>query len=339
VTEYISGPTRITYYTSKKYNKNIYIFGEIHGREDSCDGLDINSTPIDSYLDKLFRNTDVFIDFFLEIDPVDMDVYKYIKGPKYIDNLRHMAYNCIRQTPDCKYPLIRAHYTDPRLSNDASQVILNFLDRLDVNNINLSQKYTKLFIGKMGNDQYKRIRFLGENLPKFNRAMILLKDITIYDYYTFIKRYARPPLLYKEISKSNMADFFNQKLKEYTDSGEKYFKILQDSIKTFLITLNPTKEQVDKIKYSFQSITLSIMDVYLLSRVFKTFKVPETTYQPAEPHNIIIYAGNAHSDNYRQLLEEMGFLVKGFGRPYIKNRKKYNRCLNMTKIDQPFFNI
>ena len=34
-----------------------------------------------------------------------------------------------------------------------------------------------------------------------------------------------------------------------------------------------------------------VMDVYLLSRIFKIFKVYKKSFQPADPHNIIIYSG------------------------------------------------
>jgi len=87
-----------------------------------------------------------------------------------------------------------------------------------------------------------------------------------------------------------------------------------------------------------------IADAYLLARIFKTFRIDRKlrpTDEPAEPHNVIIYAGNAHSQRYRTFLKYIGFiLVQHSGKldvddPY-PNPNRTN-CVDMRKIKQPLF--
>jgi len=47
------------------------------------------------------------------------------------------------------------------------------------------------------------------------------------------------------------------------------------------------------------------MDIYCLARIFKKYNV-ESTFQPVESKNVIIYAGSKHSRIYREFLMEIG---------------------------------
>jgi len=105
-------------------------------------------------------------------------------------------------------------------------------------------------------------------------------------------------------------------------------------------------------------INYLIVDGYLLGRIFRTFVIdPEDinkerpTDEPYEPHNIIIYAGNAHSINYRRFLDRLGFIpISWVGEDWrkvpehrIKSYQIYRyrpnptNCIDMTYFPQPFF--
>jgi hypothetical protein len=57
------------------------------------------------------------------------------------------------------------------------------------------------------------------------------------------------------------------------------------------------------------NLCLMMMDTYLASRMFRTFKnVPGRL--GGEPQNIVIYVGNAHGNNYRKLLSQLGFTME-----------------------------
>ena len=55
--------------------------------------------------------------------------------------------------------------------------------------------------------------------------------------------------------------------------------------------------------------------------------------EPVQPHNMIIYAGNNHSNCYRRFLEVLGF--KEIETTINPNKKGY--CIDMKTIKQPFF--
>ena len=105
-------------------------------------------------------------------------------------------------------------------------------------------------------------------------------------------------------------------------------------------------------------INYLIVDGYLLGRIFRTFVIdPEDinkerpTDEPYEPHNIIIYAGNAHSINYRRFLDRLGFIpISWVGEDWrkvpehrIKSYQIYRyrpnpaNCIDMKDFPQPFF--
>jgi hypothetical protein len=75
-----------------------------------------------------------------------------------------------------------------------------------------------------------------------------------------------------------------------------------------------------------------IADTYTLARIFKDFGNKDLPIdQPDKAHNIIIYAGNSHSDIYRKFLKSIGFIQIS------KTGELDNTCIDMKKIRQPFF--
>jgi hypothetical protein len=68
------------------------------------------------------------------------------------------------------------------------------------------------------------------------------------------------------------------------------------------------------------------------------------THQPKRAHNIIIYAGDVHADNYRNFLSLVGFTeIDSSGidldnpNPYLSIPNMPRNCLDMRNIKQPFF--
>jgi len=87
-----------------------------------------------------------------------------------------------------------------------------------------------------------------------------------------------------------------------------------------------------------------ISDAYLLARIFKTFKInnkdnpyKRPTDEPAEPHNIIIYAGNLHSQRYRKFLKHLGFRVLEEAGDLERPTPPFKNCVDIFHISQPFF--
>jgi isoleucyl-tRNA synthetase len=69
---------------------------------------------------------------------------------------------------------------------------------------------------------------------------------------------------------------------------------------------------VQLLQYSCIGITLIYMDVFLLSRLFRTFKFKKNYYS-GEPSNVFIYVGDEHADKYtltKYLKFELLFEIK-----------------------------
>ena len=132
------------------------------------------------------------------------------------------------------------------------------------------------------------------------------------------------PLVKKEWNlsyyKQEIKDFFKAKLKDIDVSGNfgrpagtviKLDTIANESL-TMFNDVNATTTNTatytntrDDMLDVFFVVASFIMDIYCLSRVFKKFKI-KTDCQPEETHNIIIYAGDAHSSIYSDFIVSLG---------------------------------
>jgi len=347
---YITGPSAISQFHSKKYDKMVYIFYEQHGLQEGCDSYDLSpNMEIQDYLFELFQNTNVFIDFYYEMDLYDdiktfskvYDPYKYIT---YIDKLRGLISRCsipaTRDVPECK--LIRAHLSDIRHTTNTHPTIRKFLYHLPQN--------------------HKTSRELFDSI---------INDIeTIPGLLDLIRYYAS--------SVHNVVDAYINILEQASSKIEKSY--IHSQIKEFIINniipeaLNVHKAskkiimmrdsgisgtEYDNAAYNFKGRMIRLdarrMDVYLLSRVFRKFNISNNKAnnidQPLEAHNIIIYAGGAHSNLYAKFLEFLefdklyeylgGYSSKGFSDAIASKQSELEvlntRCVPMGGVKQPLF--
>ena len=132
---------------------------------------------------------------------------------------------------------------------------------------------------------------------------------------------------------------------------------IKRSAKTLLNYVTKSDDElyhtVDNLLSDLISTIAYFADAYLLARVFKDFNLSEmdekaykgATHQPNRAHNIIIYAGDIHADNYRNFLSYVGFteidssgidLQKPNPHPYAHIPNTPRNCLDMRNIKQPF---
>lgn len=97
--------------------------------------------------------------------------------------------------------------------------------------------------------------------------------------------------------------------------------------------------KLSKFSYKLLELNIILVDIYTLARMFKKFELNHTTKsrktdEPAEPHNIIMYAGDLHSDRVRRFLHEtLEFDLIS------ESKGDYNVdfCVDIRKFEQPFF--
>lgn len=329
---YLNGIRSLSEHYSKKYNKHIYIFGEAHVQEykDYCS---FSSRLPDSYqnekenksldisdfiISQLTNITDKPIDFFLETPYLTKDI-KILKTSSYnIDKIREYFQNCFQVSKiNCKYLNIRFHYTDIRQivgQKDISLLIsihdlirrltksntcINNLEN-ELKNYNLleykSLKTKKDFMEYGLKTYHNKLTKNQENIKDEQVKKVLLNNLD------------------KCLDKVNIVYLRWNNLKRITENYPKYYNILDRTIYDNIVRFN-----------------VCFMDMYLLSRMFRNFNKKVEEYS-GEPKNIIIYVGDIHADNYRDILKDLGFETMF----YSKNEKNY--CLDITRLKLPLFN-
>ena len=111
------------------------------------------------------------------------------------------------------------------------------------------------------------------------------------------------------------------KLKHYSHFSDTVKNTLNGSIKP---------DRIPKLSTVLVLLNSPIVDLYTICRIFKKFK--NVVDQPEEPANIIIHAGNEHSNNFRYMLGKLGFESI-----FYTENSRNDRCLDMSEIKKPLF--
>jgi len=399
IASFIGGPMNISCHWSEKYNKLIYIFGELHYDGDDCNKLTKGRVDkpeiihIVDYLKQYFSFPTAFTDFYLEMPAFVMpDGYYYRHGNNFnILKLRDTFHKCVDATlrneqKDCN--LSRMHYFDIRQGDvkgsQQNPISIFLLDGYQMIRILFNKPYNIFIILK--------------NLKAFHVTyynLITLFSSSTYEdnqeyHNMWYSQMSEFPLLQKELKRvidgyedEKMKDIIENFIKEemtlnlrtthkiqgdtvsremlkrastvfnqlclqfFEECKNRQGKILPERQETYFTRLHASLITIHKICVTYNCI---VIDGYLLARVFKKFDIDtqdlnkkRQTDEPKEPHNIIIYAGNAHSKVYRKFLTQLGFEDKG-NSGQMDHKKKVSdtdgtvyKCIDMSKIKQPLF--
>ena len=330
--KYITGPFSLTKHSSKKYDKQIYIFGESHGNEEQCDEKVTDLYNISDYLKEIFDTSPVFIDFYLEYKMFP----KYYHADKYIDNSQLMYYiwklvdDCMDpegRKSKCPWNNIRSHFVDRRdyKGTKSSQIgklvqaARHMKDYTDIFKV-LYDTMNELDLIASFKDDINKITDYAYNLAinidiRKNERL----DIPIEVLGPIFKKYIKKLF---EIEISPTLSFDIEQLFLRRNTGYRKMDFLENP-KTKTIFINIMK--------SLLVINSVILDFYLLKRIFKTFRDTGLN-QPKITRNNIVYTGDSHSIMLRNVLNDLGFTQD--------ETAKYSgkqRCLYMNGINQPLF--
>jgi hypothetical protein len=345
---FIEGPMNMTLHWSKKYKKLIYILGERHNGSVTCPKKEIkNTSKIEDYLEKIFKNPIAFIDFYLEIEGfvISRGYQNEFGGQGSLDLLRNKFKDCIDTKTRNFFSACntsRMHFFDIRQGDIK-------------NDIPLMTQFGSIFFDVKDNIDYGLQNYDIEELRNSNficRNPILIE--TFLDFFRYwdwlVKKIANFgtqeeyekfwyeqiynfQILRKEINlmHSDVRPYLNwfiqTKLTDYINYEDVknvarnimniYDKYLLDKDKYYgKIKFKSIMLFYDEIINFSDICTINInsllTDAYLLARVFKTFQIEDPkkqrlTDEPSEPHNIIIYAGNNHAIRCREFLTHIGF--------------------------------
>lgn len=328
IAKYISGPSMITVHKNIESNKTFYVFGENHDRKGECNV----GTMITDYLESLFKTTNVFIDLYIEI-PVDADMTFIPPGHMTFMSTRFKnCFDMAKRLKDITCDFVRIHNVDIRWRIDKenfSQVGLFFLEKVQLKLLNL------VWVGDLTLIRNKEI-FLSYDFREYSKRILLANKEDAYKY--IMEQLNSSTHLKKELSRSTKSE----EIYEWIGYNirtilNRFHEMSQRITRTIYNILDKnhnnlvTEQDINYLGNFTTNITSIFMDGYTLSRIFKKFNVKDSN-QPEEPHNIIIYTGNYHSNNYRDFLAS-----NGYTRTTAYAIEGYRDCVDVKGIEQPLF--
>ena len=389
VAPYIAGPYSLSLHWSEVYKKLIYIFGEAHNSTTDCNhyGDGITGMLIEDYLAQLFTYSDAFIDFYHEChgyyktstyeDPIEH--IKELRLYKIWEKIKKCIDKSTRDLEGNNCQKGRMHYIDIRTMNGIkvnnssafTRLYINFATKLK----GLPDKKVELFNEFFNQEQVIKLLQDLSKIEKYNDEKIFKFFEDEFDHYEIynkqvgkssiqnkIKQFIKEKLINTDPSIIRGIMYWISRIKTMTEKYEiknvdlvVAYKFTDDISSADYTELN---ELLGLVSEYLVDINYLIVDGYLFGRIFKTFdidtQVPNKqrpTDEPDEPHNIIIYAGYNHSNNYRRFLDKLEFIpIKWVGQDWTKvpehptrvyetyeNHLKPANCIDMQDFPQPFF--
>ena len=356
VVEFIGGPATLTCHFSETYKKLIYIFGEEHSTITDCEKIKHQKGElIENYLGNLVANTNCFLDIFIEIPGY--------KGLKYKNSLGEHIYsahrlyqigkyfeNCINASTRNKNILCnlsRIHYFDVRsIEEEGPDPISDFIFKYFSTGANLKIGDIDIYI-----DQLITVAVTYSSI--MNGFLIDPKDTDNFNNF-WLSQLRLNKYVVKELDRAGeFAELIKTFIeKEILSSAKEYGSDLRKITNRVLhnISIWPRNKVHDEnLIIDFENMIMTVMapnarvpDAYTLARIFKKFKIDTTnldkkrdTDEPEEAHNIIIYAGDYHSDIYRKFLGEvLKFTpIAKIGKINIEENMNPKHCINMKEAD------
>ena len=325
--DYVDGPSKLYVYKITN-EKTIYLFGETHLKEFQCPQT-ADNLPFEDYIEMLSIQTPSFFDLYIEtaifnpdfslittaiqykklinlliinkqilLEDAIYDVNRtrehflglqdLIVNSRTLEAIENKFMDCIdpktRNQEKCQ--LMRLHYIDARSKTKPYIFIdnLNYIHLLEfVFNNDID---TILYlIEKVNAIQFLQNTFLSDENPTdkiFNYIVESDKSIREQVKQTY----------YKE----EITEFIKNKISELINSDRLSY------INDIVHRNYSDNKKINQLYIMFSDISVFIMDIYCLCRIFKNYKLKPGTLQPAQSYNIIVYTGSYHTKLYREFL-------------------------------------
>lgn len=334
--DYLSGPVKLTVHYSEKYKKYIYIFGEIHIKNEKCLEHKHSSTMA-NFLSNVVRNSDKFIDIFIEQPILHRETTKLFAGGIIGDITDKFGSSCTEIEKTCwNYPNLRYHYTDIRKNTSDHLLYLIHVLLRPLTEGRLYGGETLDNIIKLYEDNQKYFKDVTTLITEVDKRY---KNFKLEKQLEHIKNNDVKTKLIQYIEhninmQANKDNSYNIAL-----SLEKMIDILKmvkkqatsDNVESLLLKTDIIKH-ADNLYMGMLKSLVYYMDMYLLARLFREFK-SKRGFNSHEPKYVIIYAGNSHAEHYREFLKILDFdMLKE-----IKVSNKYDNCIDIRELNQPLF--
>ena len=310
---YIEGPVTLTEVILES-GKHFYIFGDHHFKRRGCLGYD-DYINISDLIEDSINTSDKFIDVFLEIDFITDNTIEEVKqkyidpNTDYITEIYHRFKDCFNKK-DCRFQNARFHYSDIRsigIFAEYMSFVQNIQGLVDLFNAGLidRNKFNEVFkiLLSEGIDIVKRIPRKPEDLyliSKVNKQLYNIND--------------------KDIS-TKIYDYFNAQITE---------KLILAQIVWKTYDINSSYEEIHPGINLYVDVFSILMDFYIVGRSFRNFN------NESSPNNIIIYAGEIHTDNIQKFIYD-NFTVTLIEKSISPGKTSRSQCLPINKFKTPLF--
>ena len=323
------------------YYKTICVFGERHGNStDHCknSGFDI-SIPFAEYLKRLSRETSSFFDVFIEL-PMFIKKPKGKKvEPSYYDIQGHMNLSELydKLTEDSSISLdsalkeqVKEEFKFESKSETINDVVKEFkpclqpstrrsdeqCELLRIHNIDVRSFWAPYIDTDDLSYSFNLIyTILGNNMSNiekcidlFNRtgAQLLIKTLSnTFTYEDIYDIFLTNSSIQKEIEKTSIQNHIETFIKSEIQELENEFDFLEIAIICRLILKRKdcvTRSDLTSLLFFCLVVGAITVDLYAICRMFKNYKHKLDNFQPRQNINIIVYAGQKHSERYCKFL-------------------------------------
>lgn len=372
-TTFLSGPTSITRLKSEKYDKDIYLIGDIHSskaRMCAKSNIEVKSEFL-AYMDtflKLNKDKD-FFDYMAEVpfhssirenimnnpgpsNSVMSDIFNHFKSKGCFSFEKESMKKCKKEYPNARFHMtdFRDNRGEYKIKNSEmkNMLFMGYQVFYDIFYFALSDYYGDSYDFFM-NKQFKSEYYIN-GLEMFSSKTIFKKKL---------KELYESKIMKSQLNKVNkkVSDKIHKIIKKEQKrifkiiDNEKYF--FNDMKKTLSIIKMKKIEakDVDLMKtmrrkrgtlFFASSLTAHIIDIFVLTRLFKKFNDKKHPYMK----KVFIHMGEFHISFIREALikafgfkevEHTGFRSDYLDIPREKHKQSFSRCLNMKYMTMPFF--
>jgi len=324
---------------------------------------------IDYFLYELMKTTSAYLDIYFEFPAFPKENYGYYKHFSYAEINDHLhnlfgkfkkcvnKLNSSRSIGECS--LARIHYFDSRRINRGRYLfgltdITYLVETVDILKIQYGENFNKRLVNEylklVKTDKVIEIlNALGSSSEQEFKDFWIeqLNDNELNIKETKSGKYQNRATIEEITIMKSIKDFMEKEIvRNAMKYRDLYIRLVNIIFKESKIGGRvKTFYSVFEILIEYVINTAStIADVYLLARVFKDFDMTKMkthsnryiTDQPNRAYNVIIYAGDLHSQVYRRYLKEVAGFEEIASTGTNNNGQKVN-CIDMRTIPQPFF--
>lgn len=364
----LSSIMSVLHMKSEKYDKNIYIFGELHGINSNCFTFTKNIENVGQFIINNIKISDKFIDFFFELP--------FIKSKELEPNLElkssssttlNMIENAfpgcfdLYKIDKCDYQNIRFHFANIRYQQSIDiyknptflQVFSNLLIAPILHEYNNYEDFRELYkwfgykLQSTYPTEYETYKNIG-NMKDFIKFIL-----TEYKQLLYKQQENIPFPEVKEILLETLFNNIENEKISFKDTLQlSHIKSIVDNLPFSYKSINNREENIDmlvNICNAWLNLDVHFMDLYLMSRIFRTFKYREYTNSNS-CKNIIIFVGNDHARNYKKVLEKLHFKTLFYNEnkkleiftslestEIEKENAKQEYCIDISTLKQPLF--